>query len=230
MTTPLLAEDLLLLLLDDESGKPTGWVDLQTVLGGAVLADLALAGLVEVEEKASVWRSAKVHAVGDRVPDDAVLAGALQTVAAKERSAQDLVGRLGKDLDDTLARRLADRGILEREDSRVLGIFSRTRWPAADTTREAVVRRALTAALAHGEEPDPHTRGLVALLHAVDQAHKVVDVDGVSKRDVKRRAKELAEGDWASKAVRDAIQASVAATTAAIAATTAATTATTATS
>lgn len=227
MTTPLLAEDLLLLLLDDESGTTNGWVDAQAVLGGAVLADLALAQLVEVEDEASIWKTAKVHRVGERVPDDPVLADALQTVAAKERSAQDLVSRLGKDLDDTLAERLADRGILERQDSKVLGLFSRTRWPAADTSRETDVRRAITAAVAHGEEPDPHTRGLVALLHAVDQVPKVVEVDGVSKRDVRRRAKELAEGDWASKAVRDAIQASVAATTAVIAASTAATTAAT---
>jgi hypothetical protein len=44
----------------------------------------------------------------------------------------------------------------------------------------------------------------------------------VSKRDLDRRAKEIAEGDWGSAAVRKAIAAMAAATTAAVTAATAA--------
>ena len=51
----LIAEDLLLLLLDDESGKPQT-SELAVALGGAVLVELALAEAVTVEEKTTVWR------------------------------------------------------------------------------------------------------------------------------------------------------------------------------
>ena len=45
------------------------------------------------------------------------------TIGEKERSAQDLVDRLGKGLDDELAERLVRKGILERREERVLGLF-----------------------------------------------------------------------------------------------------------
>lgn len=222
----LIAEDLLLLLLDDDNGKLTLTSYPQTVLGGALLVELAIARCVEVEEKTSLWRSAKVRATGEP-PADPVLRTAYDVVAAKPRTAQDLVDRLGKGVKEQLATRLAGRGILERRDDRVLGIFPRTRWPAADSSHEREVRQRLEAVLVQGVEPDERTGALVALLSAIDKPHKVVDHRGVSAGQVRKRAKTVAEGDWAAKAVREAIAASTAAVTAAVAASTAATAATT---
>ena len=51
----------------------------------------------------------------------------------------------------------------------------------------------------------------IALLSAIDKAHKVVDHEGLPTKVVRQRAKEIAEGAWAAKAVKDAISASVAA-------------------
>ncbi|HYF74912.1 MAG TPA: GPP34 family phosphoprotein [Nocardioides sp.] len=217
----LIAEDLLLLLLDDDDGKLTITSYPETVLGGALLVELAVTGAVEVEDKTSAWRSAKVRTTGE-APTDPLLRAAYDVVGEKARTATDLVSRLGKDSLATLAGRLADRGILERRQDRVLGLFPRTRWPAVDSTHEAAVRRALTSVLVEGVEPDQRTGALVALLSAIDKPHKVVDHRGLSSGEVRKRAKRVAEGDWAAKAVRDAVAASTAAITAAIVATTAA--------
>ncbi|WP_121251980.1 GOLPH3/VPS74 family protein [Nocardioides ferulae] len=215
----LIAEDLLLLLLDDDSGALTASTYAQPALGGALLVELAMADLVTVEKPAGMWSTAKVHpGPGATAPADPLLAQALATVAEKPRTAQDLVNRLGKGVRDTLATRLADRGVLERRDDRVLGLFPRTRWPAVDSRHEEEVRRALAATLVQGLDPDARTGALVALLHAIGQAHKVVDRQGRSAGEVRRRAKEVAEGQWAAKAVKDAVAASIAAMTAAVAA------------
>ncbi|GAA4677519.1 GOLPH3/VPS74 family protein [Nocardioides nanhaiensis] len=219
----LLAEDLLLLLLDDEKGTPPSGVQLPAPLGGALLAELAMAGEVEVEPAASRWRRSTV-AVTDGAHEDPQLAQALAVVAEKPRSAQDLVTRLGKNLPDTLRERLAERGLLERREGKVLGLFPRTTWPAADVEHERQVRERLTAVLVQGLTPDPRTAALAGLLAAVDQAHKVVERGDVPAKQVKKRAKALgegSEGEWATKAVRDAIAATTAATTAAITASTA---------
>jgi hypothetical protein len=74
-------------------------------------------------------------------------------------------------------------------------------------------------------DPEPRTAALVALLSAIDRAHKVVDRDGLPAGQVRKRAKEIAKGEWAAKAVKDAISASTAAVTAAVAASTAGATA-----
>lgn len=207
----LIAEDLFLLLLDDQKGTLSGVTSPDPVLGGSLLIELAMAGAVEVAEKTSMWKTARVQAVADSAPDDVLLRAAYDLVAEKPRAAQDLVTRLGKGLQPKLGERLADRGILERRDSKILGVFPRTRWPALDRTREEQVRSAVTAALVQGVQPDDRTGAVVALLNAVDKAHKVVDHEGLSSREVRKRAKEISEGAWAAKAVRDSISAATAA-------------------
>jgi hypothetical protein len=225
----LIAEDLLLLLLDDAKGTVSTWGKTDAVLGGAVLAELAVTGLVTVDEHRSMWRTDKVHAA-DRAPADLdpLLAEALATIAEKDRGASTLVTKIGKGLEDRLAARLADRGILERRDGKLLGLFPRTTWPAADTTHEDDVRRSVTACLVDGAQPDQRTGALIALLAAIDQAHTAVTVGTTaSKKDLQRRAKEVAEGQWAAKAVKDAVDAATAAMIGAMVASTAATTAAT---
>jgi hypothetical protein len=222
----LIAEDLLLLLLDDEKGTMPS-TQHQPLLGGALLIELALAGLVEVGEKHKLWRTTPVHAAAGADPADPELRAAVAVVAAKQRSAQDLVNRIGKGARERLLARLVERGILERREGRFLGLFPRTTWPAADVAHERQVRQRLHDVLVTGLDPDPRTAALIALLHAVGQAHKQVAAPGVPAGDVRRRAKAVSQGAWAADAVRDAVQASQAAMTAAVVAATSAATAST---
>jgi hypothetical protein len=219
----LIAEDLLLLLLDDETGKPQTH-QLETALGGAVLVELALAEAVTVskEAKPALFRQAKVRAEPGVEVEDIVLADALRTVREKERSAQDLVVRLGKALTDPLCDRLVERGVLDPRADKLFGLIPRTRWPARDSSHEEEVRRALTDVLVAGVEPEPRIGALAALLYAVDRAHKTVPHEGLSNGEVRRRAKQVSEGQWAAVAVKNAVAAVTAATTAAIVAATSA--------
>jgi hypothetical protein len=209
----LIAEDLLLLLLDDTKGTVSSWGMTDAVLGGAVLAELAVTGQVTVDEHKSIWRTDKVHASQAAPADlDPLLAEALATIAEKDRKASTLVGKIGKGLESRLAARLADRGILERRDGKRLGLFPRTTWPAADTTHENDVRRTITACLVDGAQPDERTGALIALLAAIDQAHSAVTAGTTAKkRALEKKAKEIAAGQWAAKAVKDAVDAATAA-------------------
>ena len=58
------------------------------------------------------------------------------------------------------------------------------------------------------------------MLAAVGHAHKVVERGDVPAKEIKARAKEIADGAWAAKAVKDAVAAAQAAMTAAIVAST----------
>ncbi len=218
----LIAEDLLLLLLDDESGRLSGTTYLDTGIGGAVLIELALSGHVDVVKGSGRWARAKVQPLVSDPPVDPMLVEAMDLVRSKERTAQDLVTRLGKKRRHLLLERLRDRGIVEEQENLVLGLIPRRRWPTLDRTHEDDVRRTVGDALIRGVTPDDRTAALIAVLSALDQAHKVVDREGLPARQVKKRAKEISEGEWAAKAVRDAITAAQAAVTAAMVATTAA--------
>ena len=91
-------------------------------------------------------------------------------------------------------------------------MFPRTTWPAADTTHETDVRRTITACLVDGAQPDERTGALIALLAAIDQAHGAVTASTTAKKkDLEKKAKEIAAGQWAAKAVKDAVDAATAA-------------------
>ena len=138
-----------------------------------------------------------------------------------------MIGPLSKNLRGRLYERLASRGVVRAERSRVFGVFPVRRWPADDASEEAEVRRLMAQALVQQVTPDTRTAALIALAHAVGYVDKIVDARqlGLSKRELRARAAEIAEGNWASEAVRKAIEEMMAAVMVTITAATVATTA-----
>ena len=205
----LTAEDLLLLLTADDTGKLAArGMNMKMALGGALLAELAFMQRVDlaasherVEEGRLIVRDA--GPTGDGMLDEA-----LATVGRKEgKKPQNVVAALGKRTRVRLYERLAEAGLLRAEEGRILGIFPTHRWPAEDTGHEASVRAGLVAALRQGGTTDARTRALVSLLHALKAVDKAVDPNsvGLSKRELNLSAQRIAEGDWVGKAVRSAI-------------------------
>ena len=203
----LLAEDLLLLLLDDASGKPV--VDrtrLPRVLAGAVLLELALGDVVTPAEPGEDVKKGRLVVRDGAWPQDPLLARAVDLIGrSKPLKPEAAIEKLTKNLRDELAKRIVDAGWVREEKGKVLGIFPTTRWPEVDGSHERAVRNELGAALLDGVTPTPRTAALVSLLSAVDAAPKLFpDAD---RRAVKKRAKDIAEGDWAGKAVRASVDA-----------------------
>jgi hypothetical protein len=247
----LIAEDLLLLAYDDQSGTESGLANLDYRLAGALLVELAMTGRVDVAVQGA-GEGAGQGAGGTpagilpsgRAPDEEAaratvvvrdpsptghpaLDAALAVVGEKPRRAEDLIEPLSRGARERLLQALADRGVLRREERKVLAIFPTTRWPAEEQAHESVLRTRLTAVLVDGLTPDARTAALAALLKGSGFVSRLV-----AKPDRKRaeaRVDELA----ASAGVADGVAAAVAAQvamTAALAAAVAATTAMPATS
>ncbi len=206
----LLAEDLLLLLTDDGTGRlVASGAQVDVALGGAELVDLTLAGRVDVTGEGEGRRGRLV--VRDATPlGDPLLDEALATVRAKEgKKPEAVVGPLGRKLRARLYERLAQQGVVRAERGRLLGVFPVRTWPAADAAHERQLRDALEQALVTGLLPQERVAALVSLLRALRCLHKVVRPRDhrLSRRELDRRAKEIAAGDWGSAAVRKAIDA-----------------------
>ncbi|NEA32300.1 GPP34 family phosphoprotein [Streptomyces sp. SID13031] len=213
----LIAEDLALLLYDDESGKPiAGSPGLDYALGGAVLIELTLLGKVDIAEAGDQVKAGRLKVLDTTPTGDPVLDERLAFLAGKPGAKpKDLMAKLSKKLRDQLLVRLAERGVLEADKGKVLGLFPVTRWPAKDARHEAEVRTGLENVLKLGTQPDERTAALIALLTALNVVPKVI-TDAVDKKALKQRAKEISESDWAAAAVRKAVQEMQAAVTAAI--------------
>jgi hypothetical protein len=222
----LLAEDLLLLVTDDASGRlSVPGVQADAGLGGANLVELTLLGKVDVAGEQDPGKPGRVIVRDPSPPGDEILDAALRTVSARPGSKPSAVIRpLGKNLRPVLYQRLAASGVLRAGRGRALGIFPTRTWPAQDPSHEAEMRRLVTQALVQPSAPDERTAALIALLHALKCEHKVVDPRPyqLSRRQLRARAAEIAQGNWASEAVRKAIDEMMAAVAAASAAATAA--------
>lgn len=214
----MIAEDILLLLLDDDTGKPQlDSTRLDLALAGAVVLELATANRVRVTGDDEEVRAGRLIVEGEGPVGDPVLDDALRGLADhKPRKTRDALSPLSKGLREKLLDRLTERGILRREDGRVLGVFATKRWPAADVAHETEQRRSLHDVLVTGRTPSPREMAVISLLHAVDQVPKAVGDTDVPKNELKNRAKKLSEGEFAGKAVSDAVAAVQAAVTAAV--------------
>jgi len=201
----LIAEDLLLLLLDDESGKPSAdSTKLPRVLAGALVVELAMSGSLRITGPDEQLEKDHVVVAGEP-PEDALLRRVFDLVATTSRpmKPQKVIEKSQKNLAKELAARLVAQGFVTEKQDKVLGLFPTTTWPARDTSREKVLRDALRSALVDGTTPEPHSAALISLVSAVDLTHKVItDAD---KKLLKKRAKEIAEGEWAGEAVRKAV-------------------------
>jgi len=206
----LLAEDLLLLVTEDASGRlsaPAEQVD--AGLGGANLVELTLLNKVDLSGEQDPGRRGRIIVRDPSPAGDAVLDAALEILVARQgRRPSAVIGPLSKNLRRTLYQRLADRGVVRAERGRIFGVFPVRRWPAQDASDEAEVRRLMTQALVQQVAPDTRTAALIALVHAVGRVDKIVDArqHGLSKRELRARAAAIAKGNWASEAVRKAIQ------------------------
>ena len=212
----LIAEDLLLLLTGDRTGKLLVLsTKVDVALGGALLIDLALRERVDVAQPGAQVRAGRLL-VSDQSPtSDGLLDETLTLLAANEgKKPKDVVHRLGKGVRGRLYARLAAQGILREDRGKILGILPVHHWPTADAEHETEVRELLTLALRSGTVDDARTGALVALLHALKAVAKVIDPAsaGVSKKELNANAKRIADGNWAAQAVRQAIDALNAAT------------------
>ncbi len=214
----LLAEDLLLLLTDDESGKrEVDTTRLDLALAGAVVLDLVELGRLDVTGSEDGEKEGRLVVRDAALTDHPVLNTALERVEKHrpQKPAQTL-RFLTKGLRTSVYVSLEARGVLHHERARVLGVVPTRTWPSVDSTHEAEVRRALHDVLVVGRTPDSREMLLVSLLQSIDQLPKVLDLSGADKKLVRARGKELAEGELAGQAVGQAVMAVRAAVTAAV--------------
>ena len=216
----LLAEDLLLLVTDDASGRlsvPAAQAD--AGLAGANLLELALMGKVGLSGEHDHSKPGRIVIRDPSRTGDTVLDTALQIILAhQDKKPSTLIRPLGKDLRHTLYERLASNGMIQTSQQRILGLFPAHRWPAQDSRHETQVRQHLIQVLVQQSTPDEKTAALIALLHALRCEHKIINPGdyGLSRRQVRSRAEQIAKGNWASEAVRKAIQEMTAAVVAAV--------------
>ena len=196
-----LVEDVLLLLFQPESETIAGENILFYVLGGAVVAELALTG--RAEPRPTGLFSKPIHPIGTSRPADVLLAPAWDYITEKPRGAQTVLAAIGPQLRAPALERLVERGDLRRESHKSLGFIPSTKYVLNSGRRAELVSR-VQRVLLHGDDPDPRTAATAALLSAsgtLPQFHPEIPWSGA----IYTRGKELEKGDWGAAAASSAV-------------------------
>lgn len=225
-----LPAELLLLVLDDASGKPmVDSTKLKAAMAGATVVELALDGVLRLAGPGDEVRPGRLVRTGATVDDPL-----LEEIAglAHGRRPKDVVSRVGgatawKDragaVRSTVLDELVRDGVLRHESGKVLGLFPTNAWPLQRPEVEGEVVARVRTVVVDRRQPDDRTGALVALCSAVDLLPRLFPDQ--PKKQVRERGREVASGDWGAAAVTKAVQEVQAAVMAAVVAATTATTA-----
>ncbi|MBQ1076322.1 GPP34 family phosphoprotein [Micromonospora sp. C31] len=195
MTGVALAEELLLLAYDDETGKATmPRISLDLGMAAAVLIELALAGRI-------AYSDGSLTVVDPTPIGEPLVDGVLARMAADTpHSPSSWVQRLRHGLRDRILGDLCAQGVVRDVDETELGFIHVHRYPTVDPAVEADTRRRLAEALASGELPDERTAALATLV-AVLRMEPALGLAGDAAREARQRLEEIAGGSGFSGTV-----------------------------
>ncbi|MFQ5822601.1 MAG: GPP34 family phosphoprotein [bacterium] len=212
-----LAEELLLLSWHDEKGTvlSSASMSLQYGLSGAVLMELSLMGRLHIDKKNLVVVDATP--TGDDILDEALT---IIKHSKRKRNAQYWVSKLSreiKNLKERLLNRLIHKGILKKEEHRILWVFPSQRYPTEDAKVEQEVRDGIRAIILDGKTPEPRMAVLISLVNACNLVGEIFSRE--ERKVARKRVKEIAKSNLIGMAVSDTVAGIQVAISAAIAAT-----------
>lgn len=165
-------EEIVLLALDDKTGAPLALpvTALAYGLAGAVLADLAVAGKIDTDESKLVLLDATP--TGDTLLDPWLALIAADKKMHPVAHWLSVLADRKNEIEQPALDRLLSRGILKREDKKILWVIGLRRYPTIDGHERTEVRTRLGQLILGDDLPDPRDAILISLLrgcHLTDQ-------------------------------------------------------------
>ena len=171
-----LPQALLLLCLNDETGKSEG-AFFQPAIAGAALAELLVLKTIELTDDTppivTPLRHGQALSTFLRLCDEEI------GRAPKPLILEQWINRItnNQGLVATVADELCHMGILSKERSSVFGLFNRTIWPAVSAQVENALKARLAAIMFENETPSPREGALLALAGAAGVLPHNFDAD-----------------------------------------------------
>lgn len=188
-----IAEDLLLLLLDNESAQPRLQRSrLGRLLAAALLLDLAYDCRLRPALPGEPVEPGRLIALSGPVPLDPAVRPALAILQRGPITPAAAIAKLRRRAEDDVLDQLLRSGRihqLQLSSHRVLR--NRYSWPVADRSRVDAIRAAMLGALFDQHPPDPVTAALIALLHRVGGLAAALNLGGDSAQHAGRRAEDI---------------------------------------
>jgi Golgi phosphoprotein 3 (GPP34) len=192
-----IAEELLLLLLDNASAQPRlDRTRRERVLTAAVLLDLAHACRIRPAVAAEPVETGCLVVLMGLHPADPVVRPALELLMRRPISPGTAIAKLRKQTQANVLEQLQRTGQIRQIRLHAKGFKRPYAWPLTDRGRVARSRAAMLATLFDFARPAPRTAAIISLLHAVDGLGALLSLDERGWYWVQSRAGEIASGSW----------------------------------
>jgi len=180
-----LAEDIILLLLDDDTGKLAS-IDLMTLnyaMAGAVLMDLALRNKIDNDLESLI--------VADSTPTGLQMLDTYLDKISSENKENNTrywlteLSNYGEDIVDSALNMLVEKKILKTEEKKILWVIGIRVYPMVDDKEEKEVKRRIVDLLMSDEIPTPQDVVLVSLMDTCSLFTTILsskEVDRLSSR------------------------------------------------
>ena len=192
-----IAEDLLLLLLDNASARPA--LDRACrgrLLSAAVLLDLAHACRIRPAVDGEPVETGRLLVLNGPDPVDPVMAPALNLLLRRPISPAVAIAKLRRGVPPTLLWQLERSGQIQQVRLQAEGLKRPRAWPLVDRSRVTQIRAAMMSALFDDSRPDPATASIISLLYTVDGLGAVLSLNDRGWEWVLSRAGDIASGTW----------------------------------
>ncbi len=200
-----LAEELLLITLDDDTGQLIGTIAvssaLDRALAAALLMELALLQRLDTDTTAMFVVSSQP--VGSRLLDQVLeLVGSATQIQNSSAWVRHLSAQ-GGEIRKRLLTQLVERGILIQGEQRILGILRQQIYPQKTGREQQAVRARVLGRLTSLDLPEPRDTLLIGLLEAAGAFHVLLDAQALQRYHP--RIVQLARLEELSRSLRDVI-------------------------
>ena len=170
-----IAEEILLLVLDEETGKVQARMpvhSLRNAVSGALLMELALHDRIDTDLQ-------QFFVISPEPLGEPVLDRTLARIVAEggNRPTSHWVGVFAEDYDSLqpqLLDRLVERGILARREGRLLWVFGSRRYPVVEGRPLRDIKRRIMEVLLSDIVPDPRDVVIICLADACALWHSLI--------------------------------------------------------
>ncbi len=212
-----IAEDLLLLLLDNASAQPAlDRARRERVVSAAVLLDLAHACRIRPAVDSEPVKAGRLVVLNGPDPADPVLAPALNLLLRRPITPAMAIAKLRRATAEAALWQLERSGHIQQVRLQAKGFRRPRAWPLIDRSRVTQIRAAMMSTLFDHHKPDPATASIITLLYTVDGLGAVLSLNERGWEWVLQRAGDIASGSWVNESEPELAEVNLAVTTAAI--------------
>ncbi len=196
-------EEIVLLALDDKKGKFVELppLALDQALAGAALLELAFLSRIDTD-------LTHLTLVSDKATGDRMLDPILKEIAAAQdrKDAKHWVGVIsadGQKIREGALARLVEKGVLKREEKKILWVIPGRRYPMIQNQEEEEVRKRIRRVVVDGAIPSPRDVVIISLASACQLLRTVFSDADLLKYSP--RIAEVAKMDLIGRAVSKSV-------------------------